>query len=93
MSKSGVAENTMPDRKPGYDLKSLSKILSLGVITLRKYIRRGDLKAKKISKAYYVTDSNLMKFLEPEKWFLKSLFRAFFVYHLGNIFFPLLRKN
>ena len=67
MSKNGVAENTMPDRKPGYDLKSLSKILSLGVVTLRKYIRRGDLKAKKISKAYYVTDSNLMKFLEPEK--------------------------
>ena len=60
-------ENYMADRKPGYDLKSLSKMLNLGVVTLRKYIRRGDLKAKKIGKSYYVTDNNLMKFLEPEK--------------------------
>ena len=57
--------NSMPDRKPAYDLKSLSKMLNLGVVTLRKYIRIGDLRAKKIGKAYYVTETNLLKFLEP----------------------------
>ena len=67
MSNSKKTENITSERKPGYDLKSLSKILNIGVVTLRKYIRRGDLTAKKIGKAYYVTDSNLLKFLEPEK--------------------------
>ena len=51
---------------PVYDLKDLSKLLKLSVRTLRKYIRRKELKAKMIGKAYYVTESNLMAFLEPD---------------------------
>jgi hypothetical protein len=67
MSKSGKSgENTMSDRKLAYDLKSLSEILNLSVVTLRKYIKRGELKAKKIGKAYYVTEPNLLAFLSSE---------------------------
>ena len=38
-----------------YDLKSLSKKFNIGIRTLREYIKRGELKAKKIGRAYYVT--------------------------------------
>jgi len=49
---------------PIYDLKDLSAKLKLGIRTLREYIKSGELKAKKIGKAYYVTEPNLMAFLE-----------------------------
>jgi DNA-binding transcriptional MerR regulator len=49
---------------PVYNLKDLSKKLNLSIRTLRKYIKRGDLKARKIGKAYYVTEPNLLDFLE-----------------------------
>ena len=51
---------------PVYDLKALSKKLNIGIRTLREYIKRGDLKAKKIGKAYYVTELNLLAFLNSE---------------------------
>ena len=66
MSKYGDEENTAPKRKPAYDLKALSKILNLSVATLRKYIRLGDLKAKKVGRCYFVTEPNLMAFLDPD---------------------------
>ena len=49
-----------------YDLKDLSKKLKISVRTLREYIKNGKLKAKKIGKAYYITESNLMAFLDPD---------------------------
>ncbi len=54
----------MPNEMPVYDLKALSKKLNIGIRTLREYIKRGELKAKKIGKAYYVTEPNLLAFLE-----------------------------
>ena len=56
----------MTNEIPVYDLKELSKLLKLSVRTLRKYIRRKELKSKMIGKAYYVTESNLMAFLDPD---------------------------
>jgi excisionase family DNA binding protein len=50
-----------------YNLKDLSEILGIGIRTLRRYIKNGDLRAKKIGKSYLVTESNLLEFLEPEK--------------------------
>ena len=50
---------------PVYDLKLLSDKLNLSIRTLREYIKRGDLKAKRIGKAYYVTEHSLMNFLDP----------------------------
>ncbi len=52
---------------PIYDLKTLSAKLNIGIRTLRKYIQRGELRAKKVGKAYYVTEPNLMRFLDPER--------------------------
>jgi predicted site-specific integrase-resolvase len=51
---------------PVYDLKALSDKLKISIRTLREYIKRGELKAKKIGKAYYVTEPNLMSFLDSE---------------------------
>ena len=54
----------MSNEMPVYDLKALSKKLNIGIRTLREYIKRGELKARKIGKAYYVTEPNLLAFLE-----------------------------
>jgi hypothetical protein len=54
----------MSNETPVYDLKKLSRKLGLGVKPLRRYIRDGQLKAKKIGKAYYVTEHNLLAFLD-----------------------------
>jgi hypothetical protein len=56
----------MSNETPVYDLKALSKKLSIGIRTLRQYIIEGKLKAKKVGKAYYVTEPNLMAFLDPK---------------------------
>ncbi len=56
----------MANEKPIYDLKDLSKKLKISVRTLREYVKAGRLKAKLIGRAYYVTESNLMAFLDPE---------------------------
>ena len=49
-----------------YDLKDLCKKLKISVRTLRKYVKSGKLKARKVGKAYYVTEPNLMAFLDPD---------------------------
>lgn len=49
-----------------YDLKDLKRILKLSIRTLRIHIKKGKLRAKKIGRAYYVTEANLMAFLERE---------------------------
>ena len=49
---------------PVYNLKDLSKKLKMSVRTLREYVKSGELKAKKIGKAYYVTEPNRLAFLE-----------------------------
>ncbi len=56
----------MSNETPVYDLRALSTKMGIGIRTLREYIKRGDLKAKKIGKAYYVTESNLLAFLESD---------------------------
>jgi len=49
-----------------YNLKDLSRKLKMSVRTLRKYIKSGKLKAKKVGRAYYITETNLTAFLEPD---------------------------
>jgi predicted site-specific integrase-resolvase len=51
---------------PIYNLKDLSKKLKISIRTLREYVKSGELKAKKIGKAYYVTEISLMAFLAPD---------------------------
>ena len=47
-----------------YDLKDLAKEVKIGVRTLREHVKRGDLKAKKVGRAYLVTEKALMDFVE-----------------------------
>jgi len=47
---------------PVYNLKDLSKKLKISVRTLREYVKSGELKAKKVGRAYYITEPNLMAF-------------------------------
>ena len=54
-----------PMYTPIYDLVNLQSKLGISVRTLREYVKRGDLKAKKVGRAYYVTEPNLMTFLGP----------------------------
>ena len=56
----------MTNETPVYNLKDLSKKLKISVRTLREYCKSGELKARKIGKAYYVTEPNLMVFLGPK---------------------------
>ena len=49
-----------------YDLKDLSRKLKISIRTLRKYVKSGKLKARRVGKAYYVTEPNLMAFLDPD---------------------------
>ena len=46
-----------------YNLKNLAKKLDISIRTLREYVKRGDLKASKIGRCYFVTESNLIAFI------------------------------
>ena len=50
--------------KKVYDLKDLEKELKIGRRTLREYCKEGRLKAKKVGRAYLVTERELMSFVE-----------------------------
>lgn len=54
----------MMNETPIYDLKDLEKKLRISVKTLREYIKKGRLNARKIREAYYVTEPNLVAFVE-----------------------------
>jgi excisionase family DNA binding protein len=47
-------------------LKDLSKKLTISIRTLREYVKSGRLKARKVGRAYYITEPNLMAFLDPD---------------------------
>ena len=52
----------MNNETPVYNLKDLSKKLKISIRTLREYVKSGELKAKKVGRAYYITEPNLMAF-------------------------------
>jgi len=54
----------MAGQTPIYTLKDLSERLDLSVRTLREYINDGLLKASFIGRSFYVTETNLMAFIE-----------------------------
>lgn len=47
-----------------YDLEEISKKTGISVVSLRKWIRQGKLKAKKIGVKYYVSEDSLIEFLK-----------------------------
>jgi len=46
-----------------YNVVEAAKILNMSDYTVRKYIRNGLIKAKKIGRAFYITDSALEEFI------------------------------
>jgi len=52
-----------------YEVKDLSEILDIQEITIRKYLRAGKLKGRKLAKRWYVSEESLQDFFsqaEPE---------------------------
>ncbi len=49
-----------------YTLEDIREKLGISVRTLREYAKSGKLKAKKIGRQYFVSESNLTAFVEPE---------------------------
>ncbi len=54
----------MEQQKEFYLLPDASKLLNVGVRTLREWIKKGDLKAVKKGKSYYVLHSDIIEFLK-----------------------------
>jgi len=51
-----------------YKLSEASKILKISFGTLIKYVKSGELKTKKVDWAYYVTESDLMAFIDAKRY-------------------------
>lgn len=46
-----------------YDLDELSRKLKVHIVTLRRYIKLGKLKASKIGQRYWISEDNLRDFV------------------------------
>ena len=58
----------MSNETPVYNLKALSDKLNISIRTLREYVKRGELKASRVGRAYYVTEPSLMAFLGSKSY-------------------------
>jgi excisionase family DNA binding protein len=47
-----------------YDLEELSEKLQINIRSLRKWIREGKIKAKKVGVKYYITEQSLNEYFE-----------------------------
>ncbi|NLI08453.1 MAG: helix-turn-helix domain-containing protein [Thermotogaceae bacterium] len=47
-----------------YDLEELSEKLQINIRSLRKWIREGKIKAKKVGVKYYITEQSLSEYFE-----------------------------
>lgn len=50
-----------------YDVEELAKMLTVGEPTIRRYLRQGKLKGKKLAKRWYVSEDNLKDYFQPEE--------------------------
>lgn len=50
-----------------YRLKDLSKGLDLNIETIRRYVRSGKLESYRFGKEYFVTETQLNRFIEKSK--------------------------
>jgi len=50
-----------------YDVEELAGMLSVGTPTIRRYLRQGRLKGKKLAKRWYVSEENLKDYFQPEE--------------------------
>jgi excisionase family DNA binding protein len=50
-----------------YDVEELAEMLDVGLPTIRRYLRQGRLKGKKLAKRWYVSEENLKDYSQPEE--------------------------
>lgn len=50
-----------------YDVEELAEMLYVGLPTIRRYLREGRLKGKKLAKRWYVSEENLKDYFQPEE--------------------------
>lgn len=50
-----------------YDVEEVAEMLSVGEPTIRRYLRQGKLKGKKLAKRWYVSEENLKDYFQPEE--------------------------
>lgn len=66
MKEENCISTTMMGEK-AYKLKHIAKLLNLNIETIRRYVRTGKIESYKFSKEYFITESQLNKFLEKSK--------------------------
>ena len=49
-----------------YDVEELAEMLSVGLPTIRRYLREGRLKGKKLAKRWYVSEESIKEYFQPE---------------------------
>ena len=49
-----------------YAVEEVAEMLSVGEPTIRRYLRQGRLKGKKLAKRWYVSEENLKEYFQPE---------------------------
>lgn len=49
-----------------YDVEELAEMLYLGLPTIRRYLREGKLKGKKLAKRWYVSEDSIKEYFQPE---------------------------
>ena len=50
-----------------YEVEELAEMLNVGEPTIRRYLRQGKLKGKKLAKRWYVSEDNLKDYFQPEE--------------------------
>ena len=50
-----------------YDVEEVAEMLSVGEPTIRRYLRQGKLKGKKLAKRWYVSEEALKDYFQPEE--------------------------
>ena len=63
MSEENCISTTMMGEK-AYRIKHVAKKLDLSVETIRRYVRSGKLESYHFSKEYFITESQLNKFIK-----------------------------
>ena len=49
-----------------YEVEELAEMLNVGEPTIRRYLREGRLKGKKLAKRWYVSEEALKDYFQPE---------------------------
>lgn len=49
-----------------YEVEELAEMLGVGAPTIRRYLREGRLKGRKLAKRWYVSEENLKEYFNPE---------------------------